>query len=208
MPQGSKRGRAEDEEDVDVIELQTYLKKEESSLRTGAKAVLNKELIARIEATKSLEERICEHASFAKALDAGDVKECRAELTACFRVGVRLESWLNTYTPPLSAGGNVGVSAEVQEGIYSNVHHLTQCCSDGLNRMLTFEKEHALMRTKCTDDAVWERYKGVLEDNQMHDLCKSIMSLCSVLLMVGNSICSNLTHLRTDIKEESVSTMY
>ena len=64
------------------------------------------------------------------------------------------------------------------------------------------------MRTKCTDDAVWERYKGVLEDNQMHDLCKSIMSLCSVLLMVGNSICSNLMHLRTDIKEESVSTMY
>ena len=40
-------------------------------------------------------------------------QECRAELTACFRVGVRLESWLNTYTPPLASGGNVGVSGEV-----------------------------------------------------------------------------------------------
>ena len=27
--------------------------------------------------------------------------------------------------------------------------------------MLAFEKEHAVMRTKCTDDAVWERYKPV-----------------------------------------------
>ena len=32
--------------------------------------------------------------------------------------------------------------------------------------MLAFEKEHAVMRTKCTDDAVWERYKPVLEDNR------------------------------------------
>jgi len=28
--------------------------------------------------------------------------------------------------------------------------------------MLAFEKEHAVMRTKCTDDKVWERYKPVL----------------------------------------------
>lgn len=208
MPQGTKRGRADGEQEVDVTELQNYLKSEESSLRASTKAVLNKELIARIEASKALEQRICEHATFAEALEAGVVKECRAELSACFRVGVRLESWLNTYTPPLSAGGNVGVSAEVQDGIYSNVHHLTQCCGDGLNRMLAFEKEHAMMRTKCTDDAVWERYKAVLEDNQMHDLCKSVMSLRSDLLMIGNSICKNLDHLRTDMKEESVATMY
>ena len=32
--------------------------------------------------------------------------------------------------------------------------------------MLAFEKEHAVMRTKCTDDAVWERYKPVLEDSR------------------------------------------
>lgn len=208
MPQGTKRGRADEEDDVDVTELQTFLKKEESSLRAGSKAVLNKELIARIEATKALEQRIGEQASFAAALEAGVVKELHAELSACFRIGVRLESWLNTYTPPLSAGGNVGVSAEVQDGIYANVHHLTQCCGDGLHRMLAFEKEHAVVRSKCTDDAVWERYKAVLEDNQMHDLNKSAMTMRSDLLMIGRSICQNLDHLRTDAKEESVNTMY
>jgi hypothetical protein len=67
---------------------------------------------------------------------------------------VCLESWLNTYQPPLSAGGNVGVSAEVQDGIYQNVHAMTVGSSDALHRMLAFEKEHAQMRTKCTDEAV------------------------------------------------------
>ena len=116
------------------------------------------------------------------------------------RVGALEQQWQQSLDP--------GVSAEVQDGIYANVHHLTQCCGDGLHRMLAFEKEHAIVRTKCTDDAVWERYKAVLEDNQMHDLNKSAMSMRSDLLMIGNSICKNLDHLRTDMKEESVATMY
>ena len=90
----------------------------------------------------------------------------------------------------------------MQDGIYQNVHSLTQGCGEALHRMLAFEKEHAVMRTKCTDDEVWNRYKAVLEDNQMHDLCKSVMQLHSDLLMIGNSICNNLSHLRADIKED------
>ena len=134
----------------------------------------------------------------------------------------------------MGAARQVGVSAEVQEGIFSNVHALTQGCGEALHRMLAFEKEHAVMRTKCTDDTVWLRYKAVLEDNQFHDLCKSMMQLNSDLLMVrttkehpgwlawshsrrrrharaplrqiGNIICNNLSHLRADIKEDRVAT--
>jgi hypothetical protein len=46
------------------------------------------------------------------------------------------------------------VCAEVQEGIYQNVHAMTVGSSDALHRMLALEKEHAQMRTKCTDEAV------------------------------------------------------
>ena len=49
----------------------------------------------------------------------------------------------------------------MQEALYGNVHSLTLGCGEALHRMLAFEKEHAVMRTKCTDDAVWERYKPV-----------------------------------------------
>ena len=96
---------------------------------------------------------------------------------------------------------------QVQEAIYGNVHSLTQGCGEALHRMLAFEKEHCAMRTKCTDDAVWKRYKPVLEDNQLHDLCKSVMQLHSDLLMIGNSICNNLHHI--NIKEDrSAVAMY
>ena len=88
--------------------------------------------------------------------------EVRKEPTACYRLGGRLESWLNTYQPPLSAGGNVGVSAEVQEGIFQNVHTMTVGSGDALHRMLAFEKEHAQMRTKCTDEAVSSRLPPTL----------------------------------------------
>ena len=88
----------------------------------------------------------------------------------------------------------------MQEAIYGNVHSLTQGCGEALHRMLAFEKEHCAMRTKCTDDAVWKRYKPVLEDNQLHDLCKSVMQLHSDLLMIGNSICNNVHHI--NIKED------
>ena len=51
------------------------------------------------------------------------------------------------------------MSAEVQKGIFSNVHALTQGCGEALHRMLAFEKEHAVMRTKCTDDAAAHHYQ-------------------------------------------------
>ena len=139
MPSGSKRGRDDKEEVVEVGELKDFLKDEEKKLRDSSKEVLNKELIERIEAAKALEARVRGIDSFAKALESGVVQDCRRELTASFRVAVRLESWLNTYTPPLSSGGNVGVSAEVQEGIYANVHSLTLGCGEALHRMLAFE---------------------------------------------------------------------
>jgi len=75
--------------------------------------------------------------------------------------------------------------------------------------MLAFEKEHALMRTKCSDEQVWQRYKAVLEDNQMHDLCKAVMQMHSELMLIANSLLSNLQHLRADLKEDSkVASMY
>jgi len=147
--------------DKDLNELREYLKKEETALRAQAKSTLNKELIERIERCKALVEKTVAQPGFSAALETGVVGEVRRELTACYRLGVRLESWLNTYQPPLSAGGNVGVSAEVQEGIFQNVHTMTVGSGDALHRMLAFEKEHAQMRTKCTDEAVWARYKAV-----------------------------------------------
>ena len=107
-----KRGRDGDDA-VDITELKDYLKCEETKLRDGSKELLNQELIKRIEAVKALEAQVTAQGSFAAALESGAVQTCRVELTACFRVGVRLESWLNTYTPALASGGNVGVSAEV-----------------------------------------------------------------------------------------------
>uniref|UniRef100_A0A7S4M9Q5 Uncharacterized protein n=1 Tax=Prymnesium polylepis TaxID=72548 RepID=A0A7S4M9Q5_9EUKA len=114
-----------------------------------------------------------------------------------------MEAWVNTFTPPLSAGGNVGVSAEVQEGIFSIIHALTAGCGEAMQRMLAYEKEHAVMRTKCTDEAIWLRYKSALESAQLHDLRKACTQMYGDLLMIGNSICSNLPHLRADIKDES-----
>ena len=211
--QRGKRSRDSDSvgssaEPPDVTALRTYVDKEDEKIRAKAKLVLNGQLISQTEAIAALEVRLEPIETYEQALESGIVDELRAELHKNFKMGSQLEIWLNTYAPPLASGGNTGISAEVQDGIYANVHHLTQCCGDGLHRMLAFEKEHAIVRTKCTDDAVWERYKAVLEDNQMHDLNKSAMSMRSDLLMIGNSICKNLDHLRTDMKEESVATMY
>ena len=169
--------------------------------------LLNKELIERIESLKELSERAQALPSFAEAIEKGVVAAVRAELTRCFRLGVRLESWLNTYQPPLSSGGNAGVSAEVQDGIFQNVHAMTNSSGDALHRMLAFEKEHATMRTKCTSEQVWLRYKAVLEDNQMHDLCKSVLQMQSELMLIGNSLLNNLQHLRAD-QDARVSAMY
>jgi hypothetical protein len=158
-----QRARPEDEEsgvaskslsEKDLHELRAYLQREEMALRADAKQTLNHELIDLIEQCKELAERVVAQDSFSAALESDVVRQVRKQLSACYRLGVRLESWLNTYLPPLSAGGNVGVSAEVQDGIFQNVHAMTIGSCDALHRMLAFEKEHVQMRTKCTDDAV------------------------------------------------------
>ena len=208
-----KRGRGREEEDGELVvtELRAYLRKEESNIRTGASDIVNRDLMERVEAIKALEGKLMAEITYSAATEAGLVTEVRKDVSLCYRVGVRLEAWVNTFTPPLSAGGNVGVSAEVQEGIYSIIHALTAGCGEAMQRMLAYEKEHATMRTKCTDDAVWERYKATLENAQMHDLRKACTQMYGDLLMIGNSICSNLPHLRADIKDESkniASSMY
>jgi hypothetical protein len=147
-------GIAASSSEKDLHELRIYLQQEEAVIRAEAKQVLNQELIERIEACKSLIEETMRQDSFNAALEAGIVSRVRKQLSACHWLGVRLESWLNTYQPPLSAGGNIGVSAEVQDGMFQNMHILTVGSNDALHRMLSFEKEHALMRTKCTDEAV------------------------------------------------------
>tara|TARA_B100000524_G_scaffold310053_1_gene186229 strand:- start:394 stop:981 length:588 start_codon:yes stop_codon:yes gene_type:complete len=164
---GNKRSRQENGDDAgvkeeDVSDLRAFLKEEEAEIRAESRTLLNRELIARIESCKSLCDKANEHQSFPEALSSGLVAAVRQELSSCFRLGVRLESFINTYQPPLASGGNVGVSAEVQEGIYQNVRAMTTESGSALHRMLAYEKEHATMRTKCIDEAVWERYKANL----------------------------------------------
>ena len=76
---------------------------------------------------------------------------------------------------------------------------LNQCCS----RMLAYEKDRALMRTKVTDDEVsvvglqgytlrdelptkqvWKRYEASMVENQMHDLRRTCLTLATNLLTV------------------------
>ena len=83
-------------------------------LRSRSSELLNRELIERVESCANLVSIALEQSSYDNALACGSVKEVRKELMACFRLGVRLESWVNTFTPPLSAGGNTAVSAEVR----------------------------------------------------------------------------------------------
>jgi len=217
-PSSRKRGRQtssenfpdDDAADLEVTNLKQFLRKEEASIRSLANDVVNKDLMERVESIRALEVKVQAVASYGEALEGGLVTEVRQECSACYRIGVRLEAWVNTFTPPLSAGGNVGVSAEVQEGIFSIIHALTAGCGEAMQRMLAYEKEHAVMRTKCTDESIWLRYKATLESAQLHDLRKACTQMYGDLLMIGNSICSNLTHLRADIKDESkaIASMY
>jgi len=170
--------------------------------------LLNKDLVSCIEATKALEARTTSQPDFTTAITSGLVAEVRKEMMTCYRLGVRLESYVDTFAPPLAAGGTAGVSAEVQEAIASHIRALTTGCADGLSRMLAFEKEHAIMRTKCTDDDVWKRYCSVLQDNQLHDLTKALLQTHSDLLMVGNTICNNLQHLRSDCADTEMNSYY
>mmetsp|Transcript_7004 Transcript_7004/g.21517 ORF Transcript_7004/g.21517 Transcript_7004/m.21517 type:complete len:81 (-) Transcript_7004:749-991(-) len=61
----------------------------------------------------------------------------------------------------------------------------------------------------CSHARVVPPLLQVLEDNQMHDLCKAVMEMQSELMLIGNSLLNNLAHLRADLKEEKmISTMY
>lgn len=49
----------------------------------------------------------------------------------------------------------------------------------------------------------------VLEDTQLHDVCKAAMEMHSALMLIGNSLLNNMAHLFVDFKEERmISTMY
>ena len=75
--------------------------------------------------------------------------------------------------------------------------------------MLGYEKEYAVQRTKCTDERTWQRFRGTLEANMLHDLGKTTLQMHSHLLNVANSISNNLSHLRTAASEESkLAAMY
>jgi len=208
-PRRKRERGAESADELDVSALRTFLRKEESDIRVAVNELVNRDLMERINATKALEAKVGAEVSYTAALETGLVQEVRTEMRACFSVGVRLEAWVNTFAPPLSAGGNVGVSAEVQEGIFSIIHALTAGCGEAMQRMLAYEKEHAVMRTKCSDETIWLRYKSALESAQLHDLRKATIQMYGDLLMISNSICSNLSHLRADLKEEmKLSSMY
>ena len=119
-PDGSKRrngkrGRDESKGETppDVTALAAFLSKEEDQLRAQAKEVLNTTLIQQTEAIVELESELEGISTYQEALDSGLVGRLRTELMRNFKMGVKLETWLNSYTPPLASGGNAGVSGEV-----------------------------------------------------------------------------------------------
>lgn len=129
---------------------------ERASLPTVPQEILDGDLIAHATAAAALDARVSAFASYQEALDDGFVADLQKQLMAVFRMGgprrtfprprrpssirsraraaspagVKLESWLNTYTPPLASGGNVGVSGEVQDGVYAHIHGLSAGCSE------------------------------------------------------------------------------
>ena len=73
---------------------------------------------------------------YQEALDSGLIAELQRVLRETYRLGTKLEAWMNTFTPPLASGGNVAVSGEVQDGMYANIHGLTTTCSSALHAQL------------------------------------------------------------------------
>jgi len=193
-------------------ELCKHLRAEEKALRTDTfTKILNGELIQRSKEAKGLVAEVHDVESHAAAMESGLVKKVLAALHTTHRMSVQLTTWLGTFTPPLAAGGNTGVSAEVQDGMYQNIQQLVQTCSDGLHRMLAFEKERAMMRLKCLEEdkgssaqqreAVWKRYEDALEENQLHELRKTCLTLHADLLCVAHTLQNNAEHLSTDSKQ-------
>ena len=95
-PSRRKRGRDDADDGDDVTKLRAFLSKEESSLRQASSDILNSELMDRVDAVKVLEEKVMSYSSYAEAVQEGAVAEVGVELMKCFRVGVRLECWVNS----------------------------------------------------------------------------------------------------------------
>lgn len=194
-PRKRQKSEPKAKEPPNVDKLLVFLTKEEDVIREAAKDILNKDLIEHTESVSKLDRQAAELESFQQAIDSGFVKQLRAQLTSTYRMGIKLEAWVNSYTPPLASGGNVGISGEVQDGMFGNIHALSTGCSDALHRMLGFEKEYAVQRSKCTEET-WKRYQVTLEASMLHDLSKTTLQLHADLLNVANSISNNLSHLR------------
>ena len=192
----------------DLDQLREYLKKEETRMRSTAPGLLNKDVVERIEAFKKLYRDLQPYNDFNSILKQGLVDCVRQELTACFKLGMQLETWLNTFIPPLSAGGNVGVSAEVQDGIFSHVHQLTTGASDAIHHMLALEKELAQMQTKCKDEEVWERYRAVIDVNMVHCINKAVLDMQAQLMLIGGAILNNFSHLRKGDEDSKINALY
>ena len=141
-----KRKREGGDKPINVEKLKDFIGREEEGLRAAAKEILDKTLIAQSEVATKLTQRLETLTDYQEALDSGFVLELRKELMKTYRMGVKLEAWCNSYTPPLASGGNAGVSGEVQDGIYANIHALTAGCSSALHAMLAFEKEFCVQQ--------------------------------------------------------------
>jgi hypothetical protein len=49
----------------------------------------------------------------------------------------------------------------------------------------------------------------VLEASQLHDLCKAMMEIHSVLMLITNSLLNNMAHLHADFNDEKmIGAMY
>eukprot|EP00658_Telonema_sp_P-2_P003081 TRINITY_DN11132_c0_g1_i4.p1 TRINITY_DN11132_c0_g1~~TRINITY_DN11132_c0_g1_i4.p1 ORF type:complete len:244 (-),score=90.55 TRINITY_DN11132_c0_g1_i4:269-1000(-) len=203
-----KRKSTDDVGNVDLKRLKEFLTNEEDSIRDATiSTILNDQLPERITAAKQLSEKAYSFDSYAAMRDHGFIDEVRSNLQTCFRMASRLEAWLNTYQPPLSSGGTAAVSSDVQDGIFGSMHSLSSECSEALMRMFALEKDRALMRTKTTEEKVWERYEGYLDNNQMHDIRKTCLTMNANVMSVANVIANNIMHL-TNWKDDGGQLMY
>jgi hypothetical protein len=187
-------------------ELCKHLQQEEKRLRADTfRTILNVELIQRSKDAKALVAEAQQVESHAEAMRNGLNTKVQTALHGTHHMSVQLTTWLGTFTPPLSVGGNAGVSAEVQDGIYANISSLVQTCSEGLHRMLAFEKERATMNLRCLEEkggtpeerqAIWKRYEQALEENQLHELRKVAAAAPARSARCSCSRCVRSPHLR------------
>ena len=185
------------------MQLKAFLKKEEAEIRHDTvHRILKTDIIARIKVAKGLSKEAYGLKDYQEALDSGFVDRVRGELNDCYRLGVNLESWLNTYQPPLSAGGTAAISSDVQDGIFGHIHTFANESSDAIVRMLAYEKDRALMRTKVTDEEVWKRYEAAMVENQLHDLRRTCLALATNLVTMSAVLVNNVSHLTSHKKSD------